>query len=142
MRCLLLIAILFALGVPYIARAEPSLGQRLTEHQKKQENLEQEVKKIERDLEGTRGDMVDLGKTIQSNEKTLQELETRIEKLEGEKSQIRNVLEKDRKSMADLILALERIRRVPPEAMIAKPGAPYKTAQSALLMGDIIPPAP
>lgn len=139
MRCLLLIAILFALGVPYIARAEPSLGQRLTEHQKKQENLEQEVKKIERDLEGTRGDMVDLGKTIQSNEKTLQELETRIEKLEGEKSQIRNVLEKDRKSMADLILALERIRRVPPEAMIAKPGAPYKTAQSALLMGDIIP---
>jgi septal ring factor EnvC (AmiA/AmiB activator) len=48
-------------------------------------------------------------------------------------------LEKDRKSMADLILALERIRRVPPEAMIAKPGAPYKTAQSALLMGDIIP---
>ena len=139
MRCLLLIAILFALGVPYIARAEPSLGQRLTEHQKKQENLEQEVKKIERDLEGTRGDMVDLGKTIQSNEKTLQELETRIVRLEGEKSLFRYVLVKNHKSIGDLILALERIRRVPPEAMIAKPGAPYKTAQSALLMGDIIP---
>jgi septal ring factor EnvC (AmiA/AmiB activator) len=139
MRCLLLLSFILAFSIPHDARAERSLGQKLTEHQKKQENLEQEVKKIERDLEGTRDDMVDLGKTIQSNEKTLQELETRIEKLEGEKSQIRNVLEKDRKSMADLILALERIRRVPPEAMIAKPGAPYKTAQSALLMGDIIP---
>lgn len=139
MRCLLLLSFILAFGIPHDARAERSLGQKLTEHQKKQENLEQEVKKIERDLESTRGNMVDLGKTIQSNEKNLQELEDRIKKLENEKEQIRGVLQNDRKSMADLILALERIRRVPPEAMIAKPNAPYKTAQSALLMGDIIP---
>ena len=139
MRCLVLITILLAFSIPHNVSAAPSLGQKLTEHQKKQEKLEREVKKIERDLESTRGDMVDLGKSIQANEKTLQQLEDRIEKLEGEKDQIRDVLQKDRKSMADLILALERIRRVPPEAMIAKPGAPYKTAQSALLMGDIIP---
>jgi Skp family chaperone for outer membrane proteins len=65
MRCLLLLSFILAFSIPHDARAERSLGQKLTEHQKKQENLEQEVKKIERDLEGTRDDMVDLGKTIQ-----------------------------------------------------------------------------
>ncbi len=121
------------------AYAEKSIGQKLTEHEKKKENLEHEVKKIEKDLVGTRDQLVGIGRSIQGNEKSLQDLEGRIAELEKEKAEIRKTLDSDRQSMADLILALERIRRVPPEAMIAKPEAPFKTAQSALLMGDIMP---
>src|SRR5690606_7188371 len=62
-----------------------------------------------------------------------------IETLEKDQGEIAAELQSDHKAMADLILALQRIRRVPPEAMIAKPGAPFRTAQSAMLMGDIIP---
>jgi septal ring factor EnvC (AmiA/AmiB activator) len=41
--------------------------------------------------------------------------------------------------LADLILALQRIRRMPPEALMAKPDAPLKTAQSAMLLQSTLP---
>ncbi|MGB4106754.1 MAG: peptidoglycan DD-metalloendopeptidase family protein [Alphaproteobacteria bacterium] len=131
-----LAAVLF---LPLPATAESTIGQKLKQHEAKKENLEQEIREIEKDLGGTRNELVSVSKSIQANEKALQTLEGRIEELEAEKKEIKTTLENDRKSMADLILALERIRRVPPEAMIARPDAPFRTAQSALLMGDIIP---
>jgi septal ring factor EnvC (AmiA/AmiB activator) len=125
--------------MPQPVMAEPSLKQKLKQHERKTETLQQEVKKIEKELSGTRNELVLVSKSIQANEKSLQSLEGRIDELEAKKTEIKTALQADRKSMADLILALERIRRVPPEAMIARPDAPFRTAQSALLMGDIIP---
>ncbi len=133
------VAMFLAMTMTLPAHAEPSLAQKLKQHEKKTATLEQEVKKIEKELSGTRSELVSISKSIQANERSLQDLEGRIEKLEKEKAEIKTSLQNDRKSMADLILALERIRRVPPEAMIARPDAPFRTAQSALLMGDIIP---
>ena len=94
---------------------------------------------LEEQLDSTKTRLVELAKSIQANENTLQSLEDRITDLESEQSSIQTNLNNDRRSIARLILALERIRRVPPEALIAKPGAPLKTAQSAMLMEDIIP---
>jgi septal ring factor EnvC (AmiA/AmiB activator) len=125
--------------MPQPVMGEPSLKEKLKQHEQKTETLQQEVKKIEKELSGTRSELVSIGKSIQANEKSLQDLEGRIAELEEQKSEIKISLQTDRKSMADFILALERIRRVPPEAMIARPDAPFRTAQSALLMGDIIP---
>lgn len=133
------VAMLLAMTAILPAHAEPSLKQKLKQHEQKTETLQQEVKKIEKELSGTRNELVSVGKSIQANEKSLQDLEGRIDELEKKKTEIKTALQTDRKSMADLILALERIRRVPPEAMIARPDAPFRTAQSALLMGDIIP---
>lgn len=134
---------LLTLAAALLAGAAPAVAQdlnkKLEQSKLKAETLEQEVKKIEKELGGTREKLVSIGRSIQDNEKSLQTLENKIEELETEKKQIKDTLQKDRKSMADLILALQRIRRVPPEAMIAKPDAPFRTAQSALLMGDIIP---
>lgn len=115
------------------------IEKKLEQHQQKKDTLEREVKKIEGELSDTKNQLVDVGKSIQSNEQELQILEERIANLETEKTTLSQNLEGDRKSLADLILALERIRRVPPEAMLAKPGAPIETAQSALLMGTILP---
>ncbi|MCD8497152.1 MAG: peptidoglycan DD-metalloendopeptidase family protein [Alphaproteobacteria bacterium] len=67
------------------------------------------------------------------------ELEARMAELEKERLDIRKSLEGDQKAMAKLVMALQRLRRVPPEALFAKPGAPLEAAQSALLLGEIIP---
>ena len=38
-----------------------------------------------------------------------------------------------------MIIALERIRRLPPETLIARPGAPRETAQAATALNSILP---
>ncbi len=120
-------------------KALSSIDKRLEEEQSKKEELSQELVNLEAEIEETRQKLVHVAKSIQKNEKNLGQLEERIKDLEHQKINIEEQLEEDRASIADLILALQRIQRVPPEALFAKPGAPYETAQSAMLLADIIP---
>lgn len=94
---------------------------------------------LEENLSDTRSALVELAASMQSNEKTLSALEERINKLQTNKAELAEVLQNDQSAMSKLLLALERIRRVPPQALIARPEAPLKAAQSAMLLGEIIP---
>lgn len=116
-----------------------SIEKQLKSKEQEKKQLEKQMHELEDELETTREKMVRVGKSIQNNEKDLQRLEIRISELETEQEKLERSLEKDRSQIANLVLALERIRRVPPEALLARPDAPLKTAQSAMLMGDIIP---
>ncbi len=101
--------------------------------------LKKQKKALEGQLSRTKKRLISVAKSVQSSEANLQHLEERIIQLEIQKKNIETVLGSDREKIAHLILALERIKRVPPEALIARPGAPLKTAQSAMLMSNIIP---
>ncbi len=116
-----------------------NLQERLEEHKAAQEGLQKEVADIEKDLKNTRKKLVTVAQSIRDSETRLLELEKQITALEIEKKQLDNELDEERQSIAHLITALERIRRLPPQALIAKPDAPLKTAQSVMLMKDIIP---
>lgn len=131
MRSFVIYSFLILMLLPAAAYAEVPVPQK--------KDLQQQVQEIEKELGNTKDRLVKLGRTIQNNEKLLGNLEDRIADLEVERLKIQQDLKKDQKSISRLVLALERIKRVPPEALIAKPGAPLKTAQSAMLMGDIIP---
>jgi septal ring factor EnvC (AmiA/AmiB activator) len=48
-------------------------------------------------------------------------------------------LQKDYTSISSLVLAMERMRRIPPEALMLRPGAPLKTAQTAMLLEGTLP---
>ncbi|GJL84735.1 MAG: membrane protein [Micavibrio sp.] len=121
------------------AKVVGSIEQQLKQRKTDKKKLEKEVKTIETQLGKTRDRLVKVARSVQTNEKELQNLEGTIDALEHEQRSIQNSLGEDRSKIASLILALERIERVPPEALLARPEAPYKTAQSALLMGNIIP---
>ncbi len=115
------------------------LGERLEAEKAEKEKLEAKAKDIEVDLGSTREKLIDIGRSVQINEKELQELEIRIQELADNKVKITQDLQDDQKSISRLLLALQRIRRVPPQALLARPGAPLATAQSAMVMKDIIP---
>jgi septal ring factor EnvC (AmiA/AmiB activator) len=140
----------FMLMLPLTAQAEtpplpprkndlPALEKSLKQQSQTKEELETQIKNIESELNETRQRLVDVAASVQENETALGELEVKIKQLEGEKSQIETTLDDNRQSISQLILALERIRRIPPEALVVKPDAPLKTAQSAKLMRDIMP---
>lgn len=116
-----------------------SLESTLKEEQKEQQDLARKLSSAKTDMETTQSGLVKLARSIQANEKKMSELDARIAELTPREADLTARLQKDYGSISNLILALQRIRRIPPEAVIAKPGAPLQTAQSALILQSILP---
>ena len=112
---------------------------RLSQEKKKAQALKSEVKKIESELKSQKKDIISIARKVKKNEQDLILLERRITTQKAEQVKIEERFNQDRGSIADLVLGLERMRRIPPEAMIARPGAPLETAQSAMLLQSILP---
>lgn len=104
-----------------------------------QEELKAAAEKIEKDMKGLKTDLIDTTRSVQKNERSLQDIETKITTLQIQKKDLETTLKSKRESLSGLILALERIRRIPPETLIARPDAPLETAQAATVMGSILP---
>ncbi len=120
-------------------QALDSVQHSLEQEKRRQDALKGQLAGIKSELEATRSSLVSLAEEIQQNEESLGFLEKKIEALTLEEQTLTQKLEQDYSSIADLILALERMRRIPPEALIVRPGAPLQTAQSAMLLHSILP---
>ncbi len=133
---------LYAESPPIPARKDDGLDSvknELQEEEQHKKELSAKAQGIEKDLKGTRNDLTTLAKAVRINEKNLDDLATKIEDMHIEQIALTEDLEENYGSIADLILALERIKRIPPEALIVRPGAPLETAQTALLLKGILP---
>ena len=134
-----------ALALP--AQASAPLPQRKTENTQArlaaaEENkaaLAARLKQAEKEFQATKKELLEIADEARSGEKLVAALESRMTALQAEQEALKAKLESDYGSMAELILALERLRRVPPEALILRPGAPLETAQTALLLRRILP---
>ncbi len=107
--------------------------------QQREQELKKEMQAIKSGLDEKKQDMLSVAKKIKKNEQKLINLEQRIDAKEQEQLAIEVRLNQDRGSISDLVLALERMRRIPPEALLARPGAPLETAQSAMLLQSVLP---
>lgn len=139
---LLLIALQPAFAVEKIEPKKAQLKEmesKVETEKANQEQLKAAADKIEKDMKGLKTDLIDTTKSVQKNERALQDIEDKIEALQKQKQDIESTLKAKRASLANLILALERIRRLPPETLIARPDAPLETAQAATVMGSILP---
>ncbi len=105
----------------------------------KKAELEKQTKVIESELKDTQKSLVGIAKDIKTNEDRLNVLDKRIVENRREQGEIEARLKKDKHSIGNLVLALERLDRTPPEAILARPGAPLETAQSAMLLQSILP---
>lgn len=146
---LFIITALLILALSASGQAEPplpgrksdlsTLQQNLEQEERRQKSLQDQLKDISKELDKTRSELVKIAKDIQDNEKQRATLEKRIEINTKEQTELTAKLEQDYGSIADLILALERMRRIPPESLIVRPGAPLETAQTAMLLQGTLP---
>jgi septal ring factor EnvC (AmiA/AmiB activator) len=146
MRFLILVALLIlsapaAMAQAPVPRNHPT--QEIEEKRKATEAREKELKDkmqdIKSDLKDKKQDMISVARDIKQNEKKLLELEAKIDQRRQEQLAIEVRLNQDKGAISNLVLALERVRRVPPEALLARPGAPLETAQSAMLLQSVLP---
>lgn len=106
---------------------------------KEKERSEEELKKIRQDVEQIRDELIKISSNVKNNEKKLTQLEREIKTLSTEKSELEDVLQTERAKMGNIVLAMQRIERIPTEVLIARPGAPIETAQTALLLQGSLP---
>jgi septal ring factor EnvC (AmiA/AmiB activator) len=128
--------------MPSLATAKPDLSElraKLAAQKQDQIRIENQRKQAQRDMDRTKNDLVAVTKSARENERELQGLEAKIDSLLREEADVNKMLAEDYGSMGDLVLALARMRRMPPELLIARPGAPLQTAQTATLLGSILP---
>ena len=127
---------------PAPARKTEALGElqsRLESEKDKQADLKKKMVSAEAELEKDRKTMIALGQELQASESAMTLLEEKIAGLKTEQETLTKKLETSYGSMGDLILALQRIRRMPTETLVIRPGAPLETAQSAMLLQSILP---
>lgn len=116
-----------------------TLEEKLAREKAESQALQKKVKNVEAELSDTRKSLVRLADKIRENENDLRRLQSRITQLSAEEKEHTARLEEDYGAIADLVVALERLNRVPPESLLARPGAPLDTAQSALLLRSVLP---
>ena len=105
----------------------------------KKAETEKKMQSLENDMRGLKKNLIQTTSLVQKNEKEIGTIEERLEKLNARKAEVLSGLDKEKKSMAELVIALERIRRLPPQALVARPGAPLQTAQASIVLGAIMP---
>lgn len=128
-----------ALWPPVPARAEQppdiaAVEKNLEQEREKKESLQAELRGSGRELEKIRKELISLSDRIRANEKNLSALEDRTAALAEEDRTLSAQLESDYASLSGLVLVLERLRRVPPETLIVRPGATLQAARAAMLL--------
>ncbi len=138
---LFLLLTLFAFPVHAESKKETlkQIEERVAAEKAKQDAINDKMQNLQKDMKGLKTDLIKTTGLVQQHEQELGGLEKKLGDLTGNKKEITASLNADRESLAELITALERIRRLPPEALIARPGAPLQTAQAAVVLGAIMP---
>lgn len=139
--CINLLSVCTAHAQTPIPSSHPlnEIEQTKEERRQKEDLLKQEMQKIKSDLKSKKNNLLEVAKNIKANESNLIKLQSQIEEKRQEQLSIEVNLEKDRTTLSNLVLAMQRIERIPPEALMVRPGAPLETAQSAMLLQSILP---
>lgn len=116
----------------------PTLQKQLEQEEQNKKQIEQNLKTAEGDLNETKKELVKAAAVVRDQEKLLLALQQRIDRNTEESTRLNTELEKDYGAISELLLTFIRLRQLPPEALIVRPGAPLETAQSALLLKSML----
>lgn len=117
-----------------------SVQQQLEESRQKAAQYAEQAEGLARDIAQLRTDSVAAAKAAQEHEAALSALEDQLAALGIEEAKKAAELERHRAQQQQLLMALERLARNPPEGMALAPGNPVDAVRSAMLMGAAVPP--
>lgn len=141
-----LLAVLVALLPVDPSAADPPPTRRLEEVEKALEHerdraraLEREASSIDAEMEELNGQLVATAALIQEQEEEIIHLEGRLAAVAREEKDKTGRIAQDRERFAQVLSALARMARHPPEALVAQPLSPVDTLRSALLLKAAVP---
>jgi len=145
-RPLLILALVGALlaVTPAAAEDKPqeklkSVERQLDQGRAQAQQLQETAEALAEELAALRADGVQAAEEAQAHETAATELETQLKSLTGDESAKTEALARDRAREAELLAALARLARNPPEALALGPMAPEDAIRSGLLLGATVP---
>lgn len=118
-----------------LARVEDQLQQQ----KKTEKDLDTQSREIADRLAGEQKKLQVLTEDIQEREQRLAGVQEQTRQATEEIKRIETELQGKRQSLARLVLALQRLSRMPPEVLLLRPSRPIDTARSFDLMQKILP---
>ena len=101
--------------------------------------LNKKATKIDQDLALLRRDMVAAASIIQAQERRAAGLIRGLQGLQAEEAAKLSRLTASRGQLSGILVALQRVARYPPEALITQPMPPADTVRSAILLRAVVP---
>ncbi len=106
----------------------------LDKARKKAKKLEVKAVGLEQDIIRIREELVTTAKVIQYHELRAAEIKYRIEKLNASQIRISSTFERRRRQLGNVLAALQRIAKNPPESLWAQPITPADIVRSAIVL--------
>jgi septal ring factor EnvC (AmiA/AmiB activator) len=117
-----------------------SLEKQLQDSRDKQAQFAKAAEVLAQEIAKLRNDSIATAKIAQTHEAALSDLEDQLAALNAEEASKAAELTRHRAQQQQLLMALARLARNPPEGMALAPGDPLAAVRSALLMGAAVAP--
>ncbi len=105
----------------------------------REKSLDAEIGTLYRQTKAMSERLISMAARIQAREAKITGGEERLIQLDLEEKAVRNQLRRRRKTLAKLLVGLQRLEQNPPPALIVKPGDALSALRSAMLLGAIVP---
>ncbi len=115
------------------------IERKLKKEREQKRSLDQKQEKLNNDLNHLSRIIVESAKSIQQYETEATRLEARLRQLRKKEASSHVRLKQSRKQTSRVLMALGRMARNPPEAMIVQPATPTQTVRSAILLRAAVP---
>jgi septal ring factor EnvC (AmiA/AmiB activator) len=107
--------------------------------QQKSDALDERAKSLGQEITDVTRARIEMAKSIRDLEQRMQDLETEIAVLDTAEKQKRAALVEGRRAYGQLLTALQRMSRLPPEAVVAYPADPSDLVRAAIVLRGVVP---
>lgn len=113
--------------------------QELRRREDERRQLEDRAAKLEEERLWLSAQLVALADEARLRDAELSEIQSALDALADEEAEKAAAMAAERGRLAELLAALQRLARIPPEAALARPQAPLDALRSALALRDLTP---
>lgn len=96
-------------------------------------------KELQKDFKGLQQQLIKSAKKVREQEDVLTGIERDLADLHRQEKERTKKLAEEQAALAELVVALERLARLPPEALLARPEEPVKAARGTMLIRSALP---
>jgi septal ring factor EnvC (AmiA/AmiB activator) len=111
----------------------------LGESRKQDSSLQEKAGALAEEVAEMRAELIKAARTAQGHEQALSDIAATLKALNEDEKAKAEALVGKRERLGELLAALERLARLPPEAMMALPATPTDTLRSAILLRNAVP---
>ncbi len=107
--------------------------------ERRQAALREEIEGLEQDRSTLSSDLIATGQRLRETETGIAGIETRLEDMHAREEAIRRSLHQRRDVMAEVLMALQRMGRTPPPAVLSRPEDALAAIRGSILAGAVLP---